>query len=300
MTHPFQRATKAAMHAARHRPVWLAGLVVTAALTVGCDNIEPPLLPALPASANPSYAPGQIVWTDLLTADLARAEAFYGPLFGWTFEPTADPDYHMVRAGGSPVAGLIERDQEDAGEALWLVYLSVPDVSRASRAAAGRMGRILMKVQNAPDRGHVSLITDGEDAPLVLLRSANGDPERTAVPVGGILWYDLWTHDPTESARFYHDVAGLETKTIETRDGATETLLGRDGRVTGGLVKLPWKDVGANWLPYVRVDDVADTARRAARLGGRVLAQTEDVAIVQDPEGGAIGIQSRPHGGTPQ
>ncbi len=286
------------MEARCRRRTWIAILLVATALTGGCENVEPPLLPALPERANPSYSPGQIVWTDLLTSNLMRAEAFYGPLFGWTFEPTADVDYHMVRSGNVPVAGIIERDQENEGEAIWLIYLSVPDVSLASRAAAGRMGRILMKVRYAPDRGAVALITDGEDAPLVLLRSANGDPVRDDVPVGGILWYDLWTHDPNESARFYHDVAGLETKSITARNGATETILGRDGKATGGLVKLPWKDVRSNWMPYVRVTDVAGTARRATELGGRVLAQTKDAAILQDPEGGAIGIQVRPQRGS--
>lgn len=273
------------------RNLW-ASAAIALLLVTGCSEIEPPLLSALPAASPPAYTPGRIVWADLLTSDMERAEEFYGPLFAWTFKRVAE-DYVLATGNGGPVAGFVENDQDDEGEAIWLPYLSVPDVDRASREAASALGRVLMKPKAAPTRGRVSIVTDGEGAPIVLLHSYNGDPANVPAPLGSILWYDLWTHDPAAAARFYEKVAGLEVKSVKERDGSVHRVLGRDGVATGGLLKLPWENVKSNWLPYVHVEDVAATARRAVQLGGKVLAQNKDTAVLQDPEGAAIGIQSR-------
>lgn len=267
--------------------------VIALFVTTACSEIEPPLLPALPAASPPTFTAGRIVWVDLLTADIPEAERFYGALFGWRFQKSAADDYRTILSGAGPVGGLVEGDQDDEGEAIWLAYLSVPDVDRASRHAASALGRVLMKPRDAPDRGRVSVVTDGEGAPIVLLKSYNGDPPQSPAQLGQVLWVDLWTHDTTAAKKFYDKVAGLQAKNVKAADGSTRVVFGRGNVVTGGLVKLPWKDVNANWLPYVRVADVAATARRAAQLGGKVLAQTKDGAILQDPEGAAIGIQSR-------
>ena len=37
-------------------------------------------------SEKTSYAPGEPIWTDLSSPDLAVSKAFYGPLLGWTPE----------------------------------------------------------------------------------------------------------------------------------------------------------------------------------------------------------------------
>ncbi|HEY9265122.1 MAG TPA: VOC family protein, partial [Mycobacterium sp.] len=59
----------------------------------------------------PSGAP---IWIDLGTSDVARAQEFYGAVFGWTFE-SAGPDYGgYVNAfsHGRPVAGLMRNDPQ--------------------------------------------------------------------------------------------------------------------------------------------------------------------------------------------
>ena len=84
--------------------------VLALVLVASCSDIQPPTMPALP-SASGAHTPGRIVWIDLLTADFEEAEAFYGPLFGWTFQKTTDPDYRSISLGDEPVAGMIERDE---------------------------------------------------------------------------------------------------------------------------------------------------------------------------------------------
>ncbi|MDG2308457.1 MAG: VOC family protein [Candidatus Binatia bacterium] len=274
--------------------------VLALVLVASCSDIQPPTMPALP-SASGAHTPGRIVWIDLLTADFEEAEAFYGPLFGWTFQKTTDPDYRSISLGDEPVAGMIERDEQDnEAEAIWLTYLSVPNVNRASQEAKSSLGRVLMKPQEAPERGRVSVVADSDHAIVVLLRASGGDPAASPVRDGEFLWADLWTHDLKGAARFYKKVAGLEVKTVKKRDGSTQHLLVKDGVATAGLVKLPWKEVQANWLPYVKTADVAATARKAVQLGGKVLLQSKNTAVIQDPEGGAIGIQSKAPKGDPR
>ncbi len=50
----------------------------------------------------------QLVWFELPVADVDRAQAFYGELLEWRFEPFGGPDYQMVREaqpGGALTAG---------------------------------------------------------------------------------------------------------------------------------------------------------------------------------------------------
>lgn len=267
----------------------LAGLT---ALVAACEPALPKLQPI--ASNTGQYTPGRIVWVDLLTPSLEGSKAFYGPLFDWTFQTGADGSSATILRGDIPVGGMIGHDQEgDDPTAIWLSSLSVENVDKATAGAASALGKTVVKPQPAPDRGRVSVVVDSENAPIALLRSSTGDPKPRPARVGEILWADFWTNDPTAAARFYHRVAGLDVASVREPDGTRKRVLRRDDTIVGGLVDLPWKDVEPNWLPYVRVSDVAATARHAASLGGKVLLQGKNVGILQDPQGAAIGIQAR-------
>jgi len=56
-----------------------------------------------------SYPNGVPSWIDLATPDPDASKAFYGELFGWTYEdePTDQPgsDYTMARRDGRSAAG---------------------------------------------------------------------------------------------------------------------------------------------------------------------------------------------------
>ena len=57
-----------------------------------------------------TYPPGVPCWIDTEPPDRDAACAFYGELFGWTFEdvmPDGAPGYYLIaRLGGQDVAGL--------------------------------------------------------------------------------------------------------------------------------------------------------------------------------------------------
>jgi predicted enzyme related to lactoylglutathione lyase len=99
--------------------------------------------------------------------------------------------------------------------------------------------------------------------------------------------------DATASAAeaFYGDLVGYEVRTVELGEGLVYTVVGRDGHARAGIVEVDWKNVEANWLPYVGVADLNATIGTAYSLGGRLLLRTGDIAILTDPTGGAFGVQ---------
>src|SRR5690349_9405812 len=89
--------------------------------------IETPGAKAPPASA------GEFVWHDLVTQDAAASRAFYGALFGWTFQPGkgVQPGYTIVKQDNYPIGGIVTAANKDTVPQ-WLSYVVVTDVDKAS------------------------------------------------------------------------------------------------------------------------------------------------------------------------
>lgn len=82
---------------------------------------------------------GALCWMELATADLGRAEAFYGRVFGWRFRPREGTPRPYLEAGlpAAPFAGLYARTHPGGR---WLPYFGVDElpaaIARARRAGA--------------------------------------------------------------------------------------------------------------------------------------------------------------------
>ena len=95
---------------------------------------------------------GQLTWNELATRDSAAARAFYGAVFGWTFEqaPTTPAEYWMIVMEGKPQGGALSEDKYNGGIITmdeewpaeipqhWMVYFSVDDTD----AALGRLAEL--------------------------------------------------------------------------------------------------------------------------------------------------------------
>jgi hypothetical protein len=61
-------------------------------------------------------------------------------------------------------------------------------------------------------------------------------------------------------------------------------------------MKVPQPGMPAQWLPYVIVENVDDSAAKVAGLGGKVMAPPFDIptvgriAVILDPQGASIGL----------
>src|SRR5262245_32507143 len=109
------------------------------------------------------------------------------------------------------------------------------------------------------------------------------------------VWHELMTKDPTAAAPFYTKVVGWKTQSWP--NNPHYTLFTSGGQMKAGLMAIPeGAPMSPNWLSYVGVPSVDDTARRAESLGGKVVKAPEDIptvgrfAVLQDPQGVTIAI----------
>lgn len=105
------------------------------------------------------------------------------------------------------------------------------------------------------------------------------------------VWHELLTPDPPRAKVFYSELFGWHTEDIEVGGGRAYTLLTRDGRDVGGIVRLEPGPLPAHWMPYVAVPRVDDTVARARDLGARV-----PVSPMMVPRIGRFGVVVDPQG----
>jgi predicted enzyme related to lactoylglutathione lyase len=258
-------------------------------------------LPPLASPPTDSHHTGKFVWLDLVTEDVEAAKKFYGGLFGWTFEDLGgDGVYTLIRHEEKPMGGIFYTDQlQDESEARWVTYLSVPDVDQATKLVTERGGEVYVKPVNYPNRGRISVVSDPQGAVVALLDSSSGDPDARELEVDEWMWNELWTTDINGAFDFYQELVGYEKEEFGAVEGYAYYLMKRDGRHRAGMVRLPWKGVEPNWLPYVLVEDPAEIVSKTESLGGKVLLSPKGVAhtgsaVITDPSGAAFAIQSRP------
>ena len=254
-----------------------------------------------PISAVPSNQihDGKLVWVDLVTTDPQQAVAFYSTVFDWQPQYFADKNYIELSHNDRIVSSVVRYDDDEAaaGDARWLVSISVSDVDAATQKAVKSGGAILEAATDLPDRGRYSVISDSQGAVLMLLRATGGDPTDDTQLLDEWAWAELWTNDTEAAVDFYHALAGYDAMRIPDADGGERILLGTDGKARASVVPLPWDDVEPNWIPYIPVASAADTLQRIVDAGGTVLEKTggdDDsvtVAIVMGPTGGVFAIQ---------
>lgn len=270
------------------------------ASTVGVTALQAAAaLPPLNVAPTQLASPGNFVWFDLVTDDVAVSRSFYGALFGWTFRSTGSSasDYTVVSLGQRDIGGMLRPEAALVPRARWISLMSVTDPSAAAQLTVARGGKVLVAPAAVPQRGTHALLADAEGAVFGVLRSSTGDPADTPVPDGDFFWVDLFSRDPARAAAFYRELAGYEVYPSELEaPGGARLVLAAGGLARAGVAPLPRPDLRPGWLPYVLVADVAAATQRAVAAGGRVLlAPRPDVldsqlAVVADPRGGVIGL----------
>jgi predicted enzyme related to lactoylglutathione lyase len=247
--------------------------------------------------------PGEFVWHDLVTDNPAACRAFYGSLFGWTFEAGegVDPGYTIIKHDGVPIGGIVFRPRklEAPFIAQWLTYVVVPDLDASVEVFKQQGGQVIRAPRNMRGDLRVAVVADPQGAPLGL---ASGGPRLdTATPPGlhRWLWMDYVARDADAALTFYAKALGFRHEISDTRNNFTYYLLQTD-RPRAGLFPSPWTRDTSAWLPYVRVADPAAMATQAAQLGATIAlapqssVRNASLAIIVDPAGAPLALQKFP------
>jgi predicted enzyme related to lactoylglutathione lyase len=131
---------------------------------------------------NPN-GPHSVVHLELHTGDLAGAVAFYSGVLGWRPERVhaGDGSYLTLGMGRRLGGGVVECPE--AGEhPLWLPYVEVPDIGRATKRAEAAGGQVALAPREGP-RGWRSVVSTPLGGEIAFWQRKN-DRRRASGPVG--------------------------------------------------------------------------------------------------------------------
>jgi len=247
-----------------------------------------------------SYTQGTPNWVDLQTTDQAAAKAFYSGLFGWTYDDQPMPQgpvYSMAMLGAHPVAAIAPQSPEMAAAgapAMWNTYLAVDSVDETAGQVEAAGGKVAMAPFDIMDAGRMAFVIDPAGAPVALWQAGQHIGATLVNEPGTLSWNELITSDPGD-VKFYTDLLGLTTSTMDMGGGQEYTLFEAAGQQVGGSMAPPMPGIPNHWQVYFAVDDADATVAKATELGGAVVVPPFDspvgrMAVIGDPQGAVFSI----------
>lgn len=95
-----------------------------------------------------------VAYFEIAASDPARAEAFYGEIFGWDFEDShMGSVYRMVHAGADGVPGGLTTAEGGLPGHYAIFSVAVADVGATCRKVEELGGRVLVGPAEVPDSG---------------------------------------------------------------------------------------------------------------------------------------------------
>src|ERR1022692_3632355 len=247
-----------------------------------------------------SYAQGTPNWVDLQTTDPAAAKAFYGSLFGWTYDDQPMPPngvYSMAKLGKEYVAAIAPQSPDLAAAGappMWNTYLAVDSADDAVAKVEAAGGQVAMAPFDIMDAGRMAFVIDPSGAAVALWQADQHIGAGLVNEPGTVMWNELITDDPAAAA-FYEQVLGVTTSKMGDPALGDYTLFLVNGEMVGGTVAPQMPGVPNHWHVYFAVTGADATVAKAAELGGSVLSEPFDtpvgrMAVISDPQGATFSI----------
>jgi predicted enzyme related to lactoylglutathione lyase len=225
---------------------------------------------------------GLFGWVDLSATDVDAAQAFYGGLFGWTFEdvPTPmGPSYTMCSLDGRVVAGIGPQPpgmEEAAVPSMWNSYVIVGDVEATCEAATAAGGQVVMPAMDVMTQGRMAVLLDPSGAAVGLWQPIDHSGAEVFNVAGSLSWNELQSRDLDAALPFYEQVfgwrftdgheAGYRQIILDTKEG--------DDPYNGGAMAMPPgvpDEAPSFWAVYFAVADCHRAVQQLTELGGTVV-----------------------------
>ena len=107
---------------------------------------------------------------------------------------------------------------------------------------------------------------------------------------------ELNTTDPKNAKEFYGELLNWDMQDMDMGPSGTYTAIKVGEGTGGGILKHPMPGAPSLWIPYILVDDLDATTKKARELGAHIIKENETVpnmgrfSIVTDPTGGTVGL----------
>lgn len=248
-----------------------------------------------------SYDHGTPSWTDLSSSDPEAAKAYYGSLFGWSFEdkPAGDGVYMMALKNGKNVAALMHQQPDQAAmgiPSMWNTYVSVDDLEATVAKVVGAGGTIMAPPMDVMTAGKMAVIVDPTGAVSCLWQAGDTIGAEIVNEPGTLCWNELTTPDVPAAAAFYSELYGWGTQTMDMGDDTyTVFTLGEDG--IAGSPGMPVEGMPPCWTTVFAVQDCDKAVADSSQLGGSTAVEPFDtpigrIAVLADPTGAIFQIIS--------
>jgi predicted enzyme related to lactoylglutathione lyase len=269
-----------------------------------------------------TYPPGVSCFIDTERSDVDAAMAFYGGLFGWSFNELAPKDapnrFAMAELDGLAVAGI--GAGPSAAHPAWSTYISVEDADAMVEKVEAAGGKTLLAPMDVGEAGRTATFADPEGAAFRVWQAGRTAGAQLVNAPGAWNWSDLETRDIAAAKAFYGAVFGWEYQEVDFGAGPSAmirvpgygdhleaitpgTLASHKelGAPEGFSDAIGWmqppatEDGPPRWAVTFSVADADDTAARTPALGGTVLVEPFDVpyvrmAVIRDPDGVTFAI----------
>src|SRR5690349_7635324 len=119
--------------------------------------------------------------------------------------------------------------------------------------------------------------------------------------IGSVEWADLTVKDCERVRDFYQAVVGWQVSPVEMEGYDDYSMVPpTGGEPAAGICHAagPNENMPAQWLIYIRVEDLAKSIEKCFELGGKLLIEPRDfgsygtICVIQDPAGAVCALQS--------
>ncbi len=248
-------------------------------------------------------ADGTFVWYELMTTDLAAAQAFYSKVIGWDVADAGMPGqtYLIAQAAGVPVGGIMGMPEAllAAGHGpAWRGHVGADvDAIAASIAAAG--GAVLRAPEDIPGVGRFAVVHDPQGAVFLLFRGNGPAPAPVAAYTPGhVGWNELHSSDPEAAFGFNAAQFGWTKGVAHDMGGPVGVyqIFQIGGADAGGMMKKDPAQPNSVWVYYFNVADIDAAIARVGEAGGTLVHGPHEVpggawiAVCVDPQGAGFAM----------
>jgi uncharacterized protein len=246
---------------------------------------------------------GRFAWYELITTDVAAAQAFYTKVVGWNAQDASTPGlpYTLFTDGQASVSGLMDLPDEARRKGAtprWMGYVGVRDVDATVDRLKALGGAVYVPPTNT-NIGRIAVVADPQAADLALVQGLQTGQRKAADlgKPGRVGWNELLAADLQKAIAFYGELFGWQRADAEIGPGDGYQLFSAGGQMIGGMSTKRRTDPVPYWVYYINVDDIEAAMERVKTAGGRIFESPVETPggswIVRcgDPQGAPFALK---------